>query len=368
MKKRFLHRFIMILKVIHKRKMLISILFGLVVLTIHGLTISSGHIVSTETSREYRPNLTVSKRRNLLVSSERESRTIKEYPEILNVNICDNRSEVFLVFIINSAPGNIIRRNRIRRTWGSIRNYRGYDMRYAFFLGGMDQKTYLTVSNESRKNDDIVVSGTYKDDYLNMTRKTLFSMGWVRTHCPSASFVIKCDDDAMVLPKNLLEYLLQLRVEQSLNLFAGFREREGATKFGKESKWHVRADVWPADLAYPAYLRGYFVLHSMRVVKKFHEASFLIKEKYNVSQAAHIDDVYVGLLAKDVGVAAEWLPHLFLNPPDTDQCQVWGMIATLYNIKETSKWIAYWEAINNFDPLKHECLNVRKLIYTAGLS
>jgi hypothetical protein len=234
-------------------------------------------------------------------------------------------------------------------------------------LGGMDSHHYGAVLNESRLNDDIIQSAAFTDNYLNMTRKTLMAMEWVITFCPSASFVVKCDDDAMVNPKNLLEYLLQLRVEQSLHLFAGWRERNGAHKFGKDSKWYVPADMWPSDLSYPPYIRGYFVLHSMRVIKLLYMASFRLQEKYNVSQSAHIDDVYVGLLAKDVGLDAEWLPHLFLNPPNVDHCHMWGIVATLFNVKDDKSWIWYWNAMINFDPIKHKCVELRKILFRTGL-
>ena len=51
--------------------------------------------------------------------------------------------------------------------------------------------------NESRDHGDLLVS-TYPDKYDKLTHKVLCAYAWGRRFCPSATFLVKVDDDVLV--------------------------------------------------------------------------------------------------------------------------------------------------------------------------
>ena len=52
-----------------------------------------------------------------------------------------------------------------------------------------------------------LVQENFVDSYRNLTLKTLMAIRWASTYCSNANFVLKIDDDVLVNPSPLLEYL-----------------------------------------------------------------------------------------------------------------------------------------------------------------
>ena len=52
-------------------------------------------------------------------------------------------------------------------------------------------------------------SGTFQEDYTNLTRKQMFALDWIRTNCKDVRYILKADDDGIVnLP--LLQHILEI--------------------------------------------------------------------------------------------------------------------------------------------------------------
>ncbi len=52
-----------------------------------------------------------------------------------------------------------------------------------------------------------LVQENFIDSYRNLTLKTLMGIRWASIHCSNAKFVVKIDDDVIINPFYLLNYL-----------------------------------------------------------------------------------------------------------------------------------------------------------------
>lgn len=55
-----------------------------------------------------------------------------------------------------------------------------------------------------------MVQGDFHDSYHNLTYKNLMGLKWTLEHCPEARFIMKVDDDTMIDPCHLTNFLLDL--------------------------------------------------------------------------------------------------------------------------------------------------------------
>lgn len=92
-----------------------------------------------------------------------------------------NKSRPLLLMLIHSAPGNQVKRNVVRDTWGK----RSKSVVVLFLVGRSrsDQHQQLLVDEDARYND--IVQGNFIDDYRNMTYKHVMALKWATYYCQS---------------------------------------------------------------------------------------------------------------------------------------------------------------------------------------
>ena len=112
-------------------------------------------------------------------------------------------------------------RATIRKTWASPSNVTKFNVTVIFAIGKSVNGTSLQQDQLIAENElhQDLVQFDFIDSYRNVTIKTLAGLNWAAVNCPTASYVIKADDDLYYnlelitdslskLPKNYLNSVI----------------------------------------------------------------------------------------------------------------------------------------------------------------
>ncbi|XP_008280493.1 beta-1,3-galactosyltransferase 2-like [Stegastes partitus] len=232
----------------------------------------------------------------------------------------------FLVLMVPVGPHNREARDIIRSTWGKETTVLGRTVSLYFLLGLSKEENGTKdlqeqIFQESRRHRDILQSD-FLDSYNNLTIKTMVMFEWLSTHCPNTSYAMKVDSDVFLNVQNLVDMLLKARKHLYLT---------GMTVWGAPvlrdptSKWFLPYSAYP-DPTYPMYALGMAYVFSLDLPKKILAASAHVR-------AIYIEDVYVGLCMRHLGITPTNPPHsgLFRNevPFLKSSCYWTSVITTL---------------------------------------
>lgn len=190
----------------------------------------------------------------------------------------DRRLSVIIVVV--SAPGNLHKRNLIRRTWAARLNNATFG-RHVFFVGRtLNDSIRTSIEHEQRDFGDIVQLDMI-DKYDILTVKSVALLHWADRFCRRVPFVLKCDDDVFVNSVQLEAALAAIRNQVSdpqNGLYGTYvtdnppQRKPGITAIivriiglilyifmglliDLESKHYVSRGMWPWP-SYPSYLYG----------------------------------------------------------------------------------------------------------------
>ncbi|KAM9357234.1 beta-1,3-galactosyltransferase 2-like [Symphorus nematophorus] len=219
-----------------------------------------------------------------------------QYQFILDEPDRCRRESPFLVLMIPVAPHNREARDTIRNTWSKEVTVLGQVVSHYFLLGlsteeagnGPHQEQVL---QESQSHHDILQSN-FLDSYNNLTIKTMVMFEWLNSHCPNTTYAMKIDSDMFLNVHNLVDMLL--KTPRHLYM-TGLVARYAAVLRDHNSKWFLPVSAFP-EPQYPPYALGLGYVFSMDLPKKILEASAHVK-------AVYIEDVYVGLCMRHLGIA-----------------------------------------------------------------
>ncbi|XP_030251586.1 beta-1,3-galactosyltransferase 2-like [Sparus aurata] len=240
-------------------------------------------------------------------------------------NRCRQESP-FLVLMIPVSPHNREARDTIRNTWGKEVSVLGRVVSHYFLLGMSkeEDETELLkeqVLQESQRHHDIVRSN-FLDSYNNLTIKTMVIFEWLDSHCPNTSYAMKIDSDMFLNVHKLVDMLSTAR--QNLYM-TGLVARHAAVLRDYNSKWFLPVSAF-SESTYPPYALGLGYVFSLDLAKKILEASKHVK-------AIYIEDVYVGLCMRYLGIAHTDPPHggLFRAtiPGSTTNCYWTSVVTTI---------------------------------------
>nr|XP_020470367.1 N-acetyllactosaminide beta-1,3-N-acetylglucosaminyltransferase 2-like [Monopterus albus] len=223
----------------------------------------------------------------------------------------EGANETFLLFAIKSTPGNFEQRQAVRETWGqegvymdkggstsrSQTNGNALRVRTVFLLGGSplgDPDLGPLLSFEAQHFGDLLQWDFY--DSLNLTLKMNMFLQWTLKQCPHVSFVFSGDDDVFVNTPALLSYLQSLEASKASQLYVGHVISPANPHRDPNSKYYIPLSFY--DGPYPAYAGGGGFLFS----------GALLQPLYSVSRVIPffpIDDVYIGMCFKALGVSPE---------------------------------------------------------------
>ncbi|XP_071352682.1 N-acetyllactosaminide beta-1,3-N-acetylglucosaminyltransferase 2 [Trachinotus anak] len=211
----------------------------------------------------------------------------------------DGANQTSLLFAIKSAPGNFEQRQAVRETWGREGLYHeGLRVRRVFLLGKSpqdDPDLSPLLSFEAQHFGDLL-QWDFEESFLNLTLKMNVFLQWTLKHCPHVSFVFSGDDDVFVNTPALLSYLLSLKGSEASQLYVGHVISTAKPLRDPNIKYYIPLSFY--DGPYPAYAGGGGFLIS----------GVLLQPLYSVSRVIPffpIDDVYMGMCAKALGVSSE---------------------------------------------------------------
>ncbi|CAH1792065.1 unnamed protein product [Owenia fusiformis] len=265
------------------------------------------------TSGKYNYNVSVSKfdgvtetRIVLNKMMEENNKTVispHDYKYLINEEtIC--ASNPFMLVFIHTAPKNNIRRNMIRKTWGSVRSIKDYRIELIFLLGvALNRSTNDDIVQESKQYHDIIQEN-FIESYRNLTLKGIMGLKWTIDFCPHATFILKTDDDVFVNIYPLFDYLLKINKDETgrHNLLGFIRPPQPPAR--KSNLNTATKEEYARDM-YPPFCNGLAFIYSMSAVKAIYKAS--LYEPF-----FWIDDVFItGVLAEKAGVKHTQLKHKY---------------------------------------------------------
>lgn len=126
---------------------------------------------------------------------------------VLDKNQCSAKAGadlLILVMVLNRVDG-FERRETIRNTWG--KDIKSNSKSKLYFAVGMTTNSTIQekLIEEDKKYNDIIQWGYY-ESYYNCTIKVLGILRWTAINCPLVKYVLKVDDDCLLVPDNLLQF------------------------------------------------------------------------------------------------------------------------------------------------------------------
>lgn len=240
-----------------------------------------------------------------------QPRTIIRNPSYLinHPQKCDGgggRGRVLLLLFVKSSPENHEQRHAIRNTWGNesfALSELGASVTVLFALGvhhdAQKRSSVQTALLQEDQEHQDLIQQDFLDTFHNLTRKLILQFQWAHKHCRRACFLMSADDDVFVHMPNLVKYLRQLQGAASRapkNLWVGHVYRGSPPVRRKGNKYYVPPDLYPW-VSYPDYTAGAGYVVSGDVAAKIYRATLVL------NSSLHIDDVFMGMCAKAMGVA-----------------------------------------------------------------
>ena len=213
-------------------------------------------------------------------------------------NIC-SESQIFVLIFVHSSLDHFTKRNIIRNTWASLKEYHGKHIATVFLLGQSKNASFQGLINAETEKYRDIIQGNFIDSYRNMTHKHLMGLKWVAQFCSQSKFVLKVDDDTFVNTVRLIHFLENHVDENGTVLLRDTiycRPFEGVVpQRNNTSKHFVTLDEYSASF-YPTYCSGLAYITTTRVVIRLHKISLVTKFFW-------VDDIYItGILAEKINV------------------------------------------------------------------
>lgn len=164
-------------------------------------------------------------------------------------NINSSIERTFISCFVLSTPKNVLERNAIRQTWGSV-------IKPLFIIGNSDNDSMRLVMSEAMLFNDIIVED-FVDSYVNLTLKTAFAMKHFLRHFKSSTFFLKIDDDVYLNVENLRQMIDDKSIPKDaiigrkVSTLTPHREKQSRLYL---PTWLYEDEVFPPYLDGPAYL------------------------------------------------------------------------------------------------------------------
>ncbi|KAM9326422.1 UDP-GlcNAc:betaGal beta-1,3-N-acetylglucosaminyltransferase 8 [Gastrophryne carolinensis] len=225
---------------------------------------------------------------SFLVHSQcRNHRLILNQPQKCPMN------DTFLLLAIKSSPQNFAQRQAVRDSWGSEKSYGGRNVRLVFLLGiapGPDLSPLLAYE-DGHFHD--LLQWDFADTFFNLTLKDQLFLGWAKTYCTGAKFILKGDDDVFARIPSIVHVLSLLTSHHHHSLYMGHVVKSAKPYRDPHSKYYIPPSFYEG--LYPPYAGGGGYVFS----------GSLTPWLYLMSQFVvpfPIDDVYTGMCFLALGV------------------------------------------------------------------
>jgi hypothetical protein len=207
-----------------------------------------------------------------------------------------------------SSCSNTVRREAIRHTWAKFPG--NWVLR--FVLGECPR---FNMHSDHMHSDLLVTNVT--DDYYSIPAKSAAIIAYARAI--RAKWAFKTDDDSFINIPVLLDFLGHTKTEHYAGRFGpqlangepGIPEKRNPMRNPK-SKWYVSEKQYPSKLGgYPPFASGIgYALRDTALDCMMHQietAALYIKTMF-------LEDVYMGLLAKECKLKRIGIPNMYIDP------------------------------------------------------
>ncbi|XP_075061160.1 beta-1,3-galactosyltransferase 2-like [Mixophyes fleayi] len=251
---------------------------------------------------------------------------------------CKDRNP-FLIILVISEIQDIESRIAIRETWGKESNY-DVDVLRIFLVGlsklATDRAQWM-LEEESEAFGDIVQQD-FLDTYYNLTLKSLMGMEWVVKFCPTASYIMKIDNDMFLNVDYLVHQLLRPELPVRTNFFTGYIVANTKPLRSKAYKWYVPKEVYPND-TYPPYCSGPGYVFSVDMAKKIYDVSQVIR-------VIPMEDSFMGICLHELKIPPTNPTWGIFNGHriDYDRCKFKKLITVHHYEKKELRivWADFW--------------------------
>ncbi|XP_063786255.1 beta-1,3-galactosyltransferase 2-like [Pseudophryne corroboree] len=251
---------------------------------------------------------------------------------------CKNRNP-FLIMLVIGENSDIISRHTVRDTWGNESNYDVDVIR--IFLVGLSavstEKVQSMLEEESVAFGDIVQQD-FLDTYYNLTLKSVMGMEWVAKFCPTASYVVKIDNDMFLNVDYLVHQLLHPELPVRTNYFTGYIVSNTGPLRGKAYKWYVPKEIYPND-TYPPYCSGPGYVYSVDMAQKIYDVSQEIR-------MIPMEDSFMGICLYELKIPPTRPPPNIFNGHriNYDRCKFKQLITVHHYSREELRtvWNDFW--------------------------
>jgi len=258
-----------------------------------------------------------------------------ELIEMTNITI-DKKScseqfgrDLLLVVLVFNRVDGFERRQTIRQTWGQ--EFKANKMTRIYFAVGLsrDPSIESRLKTESDQFDDILQFGYY-ENYYNCTIKALALLRWTARSCPFAKYMLKVDDDSLVMANNLLDFIRT----SDANAIYGYLWTKAAVDHSND-KWGISTRDF-SHKYYPDYIGGPYLI-PVRYCLSLYETAVT---KY--LPALPFEDAYVtGIVANHCKINRNKLVSLLYitdgcNPLALDFCHYKSVSIFWQNLTDNS--------------------------------
>ncbi|XP_071548956.1 beta-1,3-galactosyltransferase 5-like isoform X2 [Panulirus ornatus] len=248
----------------------------------------------------------------------------------------------FILAVVPSAVHHFVERQRIRDTWANPDFYPYTRTRTLFVLGATTNTTLQrNVQDEMDAHHDII-QNDFIDSYRNLTYKSISWLSWVRDWCQDTPFVVKIDDDVVVNPFHLFQYLKnQIEIYPSVKDIHG-RVRATAKPM-RAGKWAVTEEEYSKP-TYPPFVLGPAYILGRNCVDRLLAHTYYIPPLW-------LEDVYItGLVARAAGVKLIQAEKVLYTRKLTRRLYS-GKVAFFIGASEKNRNYA-WKGIIRYSPVK----------------
>lgn len=158
--------------------------------------------------------------------------------------------------------------------------------------------TTTSLEQESNTYQDIL-QGSFTDTEESVTKKVVLGMQFAKKHCTTAQYVVVAEDNAVLLPWNLL---LLLPAKQELgdsDFFGGIYTYYIKAVRDRGNLWYVPVNDYHCEI-YPPYPKGSGFFMSFPTMTRLYDEAV----GYHLFK---IDDVLFGGIALELGIKAKEL-------------------------------------------------------------
>uniref|UniRef100_A0A915JQY9 Hexosyltransferase n=1 Tax=Romanomermis culicivorax TaxID=13658 RepID=A0A915JQY9_ROMCU len=226
---------------------------------------------------------------------------------LIRPKACDG--DTSLMILVKSSIVRGDNRRFIRSTWGRKINVSIDDINFntqTIFIVGRSTNRSLksaALSYENKIHNDIL-QVDIADGYSmsNLVDKSLGLMRFAKKYCHNAKYFLISDDDTMIAPWLMYNFLQWNINSEKQNFYGGFQFSLYVVPRSKEhSRFILAENVYPCA-SIPEYVQANTMVLSYRTLK------LLINESRYYYSEAVIDDIYINWLIRRIGIEPAFFP------------------------------------------------------------